>query len=276
MTTVMNIPVDMIDTAPQVRKVFKDASIAELAADIQEHGVLQPLVVQQSGERFTLLIGERRLRAIRYLGSVTAPAIITTVAQELAEEVQLMENIQREDLCTKDLATAIKGLWEKHKSVTEVAKRMHKSSSWVSKRLALAMNVGPVTATLMDSVKDVELLYLFAKLEKLDGVKARMMADAVMAGDAGRGEILAAIAGEEEKDDDGQSDLFGGEKNRSDTRSEQDPVSDQAGERKADTALALKLALDALREIATARAGSPYAVAMKKTAIAALARIETV
>lgn len=272
MTTVMNIPLDLIDTAPQVRKVFKDASIAELAADIEALGVLQPLVVQQNGERFTLLIGERRLRAIRYLGAVTAPAILATVAPELTEEVQLMENIQREDLSIKDLATAIKGLWEKHRSVSEVAKRVRKSSSWVSKRLALAMNVGPVTATLMDSVKDVELLYLFAKLEKLDGVKARMLAADVMAGNAGRAEILAAIAGEEEKDDDSQSDLFNG----SDTAERSVVVSDQAGERKADTALALKLALDALKEIAGLPAGSPAALKMKKTAAAALARIDTV
>lgn len=277
MTTVMDVPLELIDTAPQVRKVFKDASIAELAADIEAHGVLQPLVVQQNGERFTLLIGERRLRAIRYLGAVTAPAILATVAPELAEEVQLMENIQREDLSTKDLAAAIKGLWEKHKSVSEVAKRVHKSSSWVSKRLALAMNVGPVTATLMDSVKDVELLYLFAKLEKLDGVKARMLAADVMAGDAGRGEILAAIAGEEEKDEDGQGDLFGG----SDTAKRSVDVSDQDEEEKrrkrnADSAHALKLALEALDEIANLPAGSPAALKMKKTAQAALARIDTV
>lgn len=136
------------------------------------------------------------------------------------------------------------------------------------------MNVGPVTATLMDSVKDVELLYLFAKLEKLDGVKARMLAADVMAGDAGRGEILAAMAGEEAKDDDGQGDLFG----ESDTAERSVSVSDEAGERKADTALALKLALDALREIAESENWNPATNVgqLKGIAKAALARIDTV
>lgn len=128
------------------------------------------------------------------------------------------------------------------------------------------MNVGPVTATLMDSVKDVELLYLFAKLEKLDGVKARMLAADVMAGDAGRGEILAAIAGEEAKGDDSQKDLFAGE--QSDTRSEIHCVSDQeAGLSDAQKVLAL---IDAMKVIAEKHVGSPQALEMKKLAQATL------
>lgn len=194
MNQVMNIPTELIDTEPQVRTKFKEETIAELAADIKAHGVLQPLVVQQNGERFTLLIGERRLRAIRYIGDMTAPAIIATVSTELAGEVQLMENIQREDLNTKDLAEAVKGLWKKHGSVAEVARRCNKSHSWVSKRLALALDVGIYTATLLDSnVKDVELLYNFAKLEKIDRKKALNLVPHILTGSIGRDEIKGAL-----------------------------------------------------------------------------------
>lgn len=190
MSTVLNIPLGMIDTAPQVRTKFNDKSIAELAADIQAHGVLQPLVVQAKGARFQLLIGERRLRACQLIQAETVPAILATISAELAEEVQLMENIQREDLCNKDLAQAIHGLWKKHGSIAEVGRRVHKSPSWVSKRLALALEVGPATTLLLDAnVKDVELIYNFKKLEKINPKKALQLAPEVIAGTLGREEI---------------------------------------------------------------------------------------
>jgi len=229
MTQVMNIPLDMIDTAPQVRTKFPEASIAELAADIKAHGVLQPLVVQQNGERFTLLIGERRLRAIRYLGEAVAPAIVGTVSADMAKEVQLIENIQREDLNTKDLACAIEQLWKKHKSVSAVARRCNKSPSWVSKRLALAMNVGPLSARLIEhNVKDVELLYTFNKLEKVDKPMAAQLIEEILSGTAGRKEIADALAGreteakEETKKDTQTRDLFAQEKNDSEPETAND------------------------------------------------------
>jgi len=190
MTTVLNIPLDMIDTAPQVRTRFNLESIAELAADIKAHGVLQPLVVQQKGERFVLLIGERRLKAITFMGGTTAPAIVATVSADMAGEVQLMENIQREDLNTKDLAAAIHALWIKHGSVSETARRCNKSASWVSKRLSLALNCGPATTALLDAgIKDVELLYQFKKLEKLNANKAMQLVPTVIDGTIGREDI---------------------------------------------------------------------------------------
>lgn len=215
MTTVMNIPLDQIETAPQVRTKFGQAGIEELAADIKAHGVLQPLVVRQRGDKFLLLIGERRFRACRFLGAATVPAIVATVADELAEEVQLTENIQREDLNAKDLAAAIEKLWRKHGSVSEVAKRVKKSPSWVSKRLALALDVGVHTCALMDgNVKDVELLYNFGKLEKINPAKARDMVPAIIGGEAGREDVKAAILENSdmpEKADTLTGDLFEGE-----------------------------------------------------------------
>lgn len=199
MTTILNIPLELIDTQAQVRTKFNDETITELAADIRAHGVLQPLVVQQHGERFTLLIGERRLRAIRYLGDMTAPAIVATVSNELAEEVQLMENIQREDLNTKDLSAAIKSLWKKHGTVAAVAARCNKSPSWVSKRLALALSVGTCTAALIDgNIKDVELIYNFGKLEKTNPIMARELMTDVLTGKAGRKAVNEALIGNDD------------------------------------------------------------------------------
>jgi len=188
---VMQIDVALIDVDAQVRTVFNDETIAQLAADIRDNGVLQPLVVRPNGNRYTLLIGERRLRAIRYLGGDTAPAIVADVADELANHVQLMENIQREDLNTKDLAGAIKTLWDKHGSVAAVAAACHKSPSWVSKRLALALATGASTTALLDgNVKDVELIYQFAKLEKTNPKKARALVNPILLGMIGRQDVI--------------------------------------------------------------------------------------
>lgn len=188
---VLQIDVTLIDVDAQVRTVFNDETIAQLAADIRDNGVLQPLVVRPNGNRYTLLIGERRLRAIRYLGGDTAPAIVADVADELANHVQLMENIQREDLNTKDLAGAIKSLWDKHGSVAAVAAACHKSPSWVSKRLAIALATGPSTTALLDgNVKDVDLIYQFAKLEKTNPKKARALVNPILLGMIGRQDVI--------------------------------------------------------------------------------------
>ena len=188
---VLQIDVALIDVDAQVRTVFNDETIAQLAADIRDNGVLQPLVVRPNGNRYTLLIGERRLRAIRYLGGDTAPAIVADVADELANHVQLMENIQREDLNTKDLAGAIKTLWDKHGSVAAVAAACHKSPSWVSKRLALALATGASTTALLDgNVRDVDLIYQFAKLEKTNPKKARALVNPILLGMIGRQDVI--------------------------------------------------------------------------------------
>lgn len=194
--TVMNIPMDLIDVPPQVRTKFNQQSIEELAADIKATGgLISPCIVQQNGPRFLLRIGGRRYRALMLNGATTLPAIVGTIADSQVVRMQLIENIQREDLSTKDLANAVKDLWEQHgRSAAEVARQLHKSPSWVSKRLALALGVGESTAALLDGqVKDVELLYNFTKLEKTDPATAREMVPGILCGDLGREDVVSAL-----------------------------------------------------------------------------------
>lgn len=194
--TVMNIPMDLIDVPPQVRTKFNQQSIEELAADIKATGgLISPCIVQQNGPRFLLRIGGRRYRALMLNGATTLPAIVGTIADSQVVRMQLIENIQREDLSTKDLANAVKDLWEQHgRSAAEVARQLHKSPSWVSKRLALALGVGESTTALLDGqVKDVELLYNFTKLEKTDPATAREMVPGILCGDLGREDVVSAL-----------------------------------------------------------------------------------
>lgn len=94
------IPLDAVrPNAKQPRTHFDDYAIAELAASIRVHGVIQPVVVRDLGDgAFELIAGERRCRAAREAGLTTVPAIVRQCSDQEALELALIENLQREDL----------------------------------------------------------------------------------------------------------------------------------------------------------------------------------
>ncbi|MHB8276681.1 MAG: ParB/RepB/Spo0J family partition protein [Candidatus Humimicrobiaceae bacterium] len=107
----VNIPLEKVFANPnQPRKTFYEESISELAASIKEHGVLNPIIVRPSGEKYEIIAGERRFRAAGQAGLKEVPAIIKKVSDEDAKIISLIENIQREDLNDVDRATALKEL----------------------------------------------------------------------------------------------------------------------------------------------------------------------
>lgn len=217
-STVKMIPTELVRALPQVRTTFKESSIAELAADIEAHGVLQPLVVRPDGKGYTVIIGERRLRAIQKLNAPFVPAIVAEIKEAEREEIQLIENIQREDLSAKDLTGSIHKLWKKHGSVAKVAQVCNKSKSWVSKRLAIALEVGALTVQLLDAnIKDVELLYAFSMLEKADDQRARALLPDILEKQKGRKDVQSELqialgkkadSKPEEKEESQNLDLF--------------------------------------------------------------------
>ena len=105
---VIQIPVAKIDPNPvQPRTSFNPESLRELAASIRSDGVLQPVLVSPDGDRYTLVVGERRLKACRLAGLPTIPAIVREIEPEKLLEVTLVENIQREDLNPIEVAIAL-------------------------------------------------------------------------------------------------------------------------------------------------------------------------
>src|SRR3954452_25590155 len=93
------VPVEAIEQNPhQPRKSFDDDDLAALSASIRAHGVLQPLVVRQVGDRFQLVAGERRLRAARAAGLGAVPVTVVDFNDQQVLEAALVENIQRADL----------------------------------------------------------------------------------------------------------------------------------------------------------------------------------
>lgn len=140
-----NIELDLIDVSPQnVRKTNIDEDIAELAASIAKVGLLQPLVVVKNGERFELIIGQRRLRALRQLRAdnkwvAQAPARVYEKLDPTKKLIlSLTENLERRPLPFKDAVRAVGILYKKYgKSGPRVAAILGLSPPTIYKYLRL-------------------------------------------------------------------------------------------------------------------------------------------
>lgn len=122
----------------QPRKQFDEDKLQELAQSISRHGVVQPILVRQKGERYTIVAGERRYRAARLAGLATVPVVVRELEDQQVMEVALIENIQREDLNPVEEAAAIRFLMKQHDlTQEEVAERISKSRSAIANTLRL-------------------------------------------------------------------------------------------------------------------------------------------
>ncbi|MBN9519307.1 ParB/RepB/Spo0J family partition protein [bacterium] len=98
-TPANRLPVEAVAQNPyQPRKRFDDDELDSLTASVKEHGVLQPLVVRQTGDGFQLIAGERRLRAAQAAGLTEVPVHVVAFDDQQVFEAALVENIQRSDL----------------------------------------------------------------------------------------------------------------------------------------------------------------------------------
>ena len=133
-----NLSVDLIDPNPdQPRRHFDAARLEQLSASIERSGVLQPVVVTRSGERFVLLVGERRWRASRAAGLQTIPAVIADVDPDERLELAIVENVQREDLNPIELANAYRALADRGATQEEIGRKVGKDRSSIANALRL-------------------------------------------------------------------------------------------------------------------------------------------
>lgn len=132
------IPVDAIDPNPeQPRRVFDPEQLRSLADSIRRHGVLQPVVVRRAGERYELVVGERRWRASREAGLETLPAIVADFTDRARLEIALVENVQRRDLNPIELAHAFRALGEAGSTQQEIGERVGLDRSTIANHLRL-------------------------------------------------------------------------------------------------------------------------------------------
>lgn len=112
----------------QPRREFKEEQIDALAKSIEQHGVLQPIVVTKEGGKYKIVAGERRWRASKVAGIKTIPCIVRTLDAQNRLELSLIENVQREDLNAIETATAYAKLKNQfNMTVEQVAQRVGKS-----------------------------------------------------------------------------------------------------------------------------------------------------
>ena len=128
---------ELLPNPHQPRRTIDPVGISELASSIEQHGLIQPIVVRRRAEddRYELVAGERRWRAFKHLGKATIPALLTTGD---AEELALIENLQREDLHPLDEAVALERLKDRHGYTHEtLAKSVGRSRTVVTETLQL-------------------------------------------------------------------------------------------------------------------------------------------
>lgn len=138
-TIIIDLPVGDIEPNPyQPRTVFNEVALQELAASIQQHGVLQPIIVRANGGNYQLVSGERRLQASRRANLSTIPAVIQSYDDRTVLEIAIVENVQREDISPLEAARAYKRLMAEFGLTQEqVALRVGKSRPAISNTLRL-------------------------------------------------------------------------------------------------------------------------------------------
>ena len=139
-STINEVPLNEISPNPnQPRRDFDEEALRELAASIQQIGIIQPITLRQiEDHKFQIIAGERRWRASQLAGLNAIPAYIRTINDENIMEMALVENIQREDLNAIEIALAYEQLLD-HEGMTQekVSERVGKSRTAITNYLRL-------------------------------------------------------------------------------------------------------------------------------------------
>ncbi len=123
----------------QPRKVFDEERDQELADNIRENGVLEPLIVRETVEgQYEIVAGERRYRAAKLIGKTTVPVIVKDYDDQQAQFIAVVENLQRVDLAPLDEANYFKFLCDNYNySYRDIGAMIHRSPSYVNDRMKL-------------------------------------------------------------------------------------------------------------------------------------------
>ena len=137
--SVQFIALELIRPNPyQPRKTFEEERLNDLASSIQQHGILQPIVLRQTVQGYYIVVGERRFRASKLAGLTEVPAIIKELSDEDMMELAIIENLQREDLNAIEEAEGYKKMMtDLNITQQEVARRLGKSRPYIANMLRL-------------------------------------------------------------------------------------------------------------------------------------------
>lgn len=144
--SLQHVDIDLIDPSPyQPRRRFREEALEELAQSIRASGIVQPLVARKVGARFQLIAGERRWRAAQRAALGKVPVIVRYVPDDLALEMTLVENLQREDLNPIEQAHAFQRLTEEfHLTQEEASVRTGKDRATIANAVRLLRLEEPI------------------------------------------------------------------------------------------------------------------------------------
>ena len=181
-TAVRELPLEKVVPNPsQPRMTFHEETLQELAASVREHGVLQPILVRPSADKYEIIAGERRWRASKLAGKETIPAIVERFDDATALEIALIENLQREDLSPLDEAVIYKKMTDElGYSIRQLAGKLGKDKGYVENRLRLANAPDDVREMVAQRYDTLSAAYELMKLE--DKRRRRALAKQVLAG----------------------------------------------------------------------------------------------
>ena len=129
---------DILPNRFQPRIKFDEKALNELAGSIKEHGVIQPILVREMGDKYEIIAGERRYKASSIAGKETIPAIINNLDDKESAEVALIENIQRKDLTPIEEAISYKKILDMgYLNQEALATKLDKTQSTISNKLRL-------------------------------------------------------------------------------------------------------------------------------------------
>ena len=176
---VVFLPARAIKPNPaQPRRIFREEALAELAASISQHGILQPLSVRRVGLSYELIAGERRLRAGQMAGLTEIPCIVMNMDDKESGMAALVENLQRQDLDFIEEALGISKLLEQWSmSQDQIARILGKSQSAVANKLRILRH----SSRVLNAIREGNLTERHARaLLKLPTEEEKLSAIAVI------------------------------------------------------------------------------------------------
>jgi len=182
-TGLLELDIEKIDPNPeQPRREFDPAALQELALSIGQHGVLQPVVVRRAGDRYELIMGERRFRASQLAGRTTIPVVLSDADEDDRLELAIVENVQRADLNPIELAHAYQALADAGHTQDEIGRKVAKDRSSIANHLRLL----DLSRTIQTDVENGRLSMGHAKallqvtdVEAREGLRARILSESL-------------------------------------------------------------------------------------------------
>lgn len=195
-STINEIKIELIDANPnQPRREFDEEALQELSDSISEIGIIQPITLREMDNgRYQIIAGERRWRASQLAGLVTIPAYIRTANDENVMEMALVENIQRQDLNSLEIALAYQHLMDSYDLTQErLSERVGKKRTTIANYLRLLKLPAPVQVALQNheidmgharallALEDPKIQVKFFKDIQLKGYSVRQVEEIVKA-----------------------------------------------------------------------------------------------